>query len=101
MDKNNTIKFIAGQSFRTPNFFELYFRTPDSKTAVGNDDLEPEKANTLELGYQYADKNFYLQALAYHSIYKNKIHRVNQSWTFEDGTFVENANVYKIGRAHV
>jgi len=98
VDKNNTIKFIAGQSFRTPNFFELYFRTPDSKTAVGNDDLEPEKANTLELGYQYAENNFYLQAFAYHSIYKNKIHRVIQDWTFDDGTFVEGANVYINGK---
>jgi len=98
VNKNNTIKFIAGQSFRTPSFFELYFRTPDSTTAVGNDDLEPEKADTLELAYQYAEKNFYLQALAYHSIYKNKIHRVNQDWKFDDGTSVNDANVYINGQ---
>jgi outer membrane receptor protein involved in Fe transport len=34
----------------------------------GSETLEPEKANTLELGYQYAKDKFSIQALAYYSI---------------------------------
>ncbi len=53
-------------STRAPSLFESYFITPD-KNVFGSETLEPEKANTLELGYQYAKDKFSIQALAYYS----------------------------------
>lgn len=77
LDKNNTIKFIAGQSFRTPSLFELYFIT-SGKTVFGNDKLKPETADTFELAYQHVNGPFYMQALAYYSAYKDKIFRIKR-----------------------
>jgi len=53
INEKNAIKFIAGQSFRAPSLFELYFITP-SQTIFGNENLQPETADTFELGYQHA-----------------------------------------------
>ncbi len=96
INEKNAIKFIAGQSFRTPNLFELYFATP-TKTVFGNEALKPETADTFELGYQHARGYFYLQALAYYSIYKDKIHRIKGNVTLEEGTLLNNVNVYTNG----
>ncbi|MEN8216706.1 MAG: TonB-dependent receptor [Pseudomonadota bacterium] len=95
IDKRNTIKFIAGQSFRAPSFFELYFKTPE-KTVFGNENLKPETADTFELSYQYAKGSFYMQTLAYYSLYKNKIRRIKDDF-FEDGITYQNVNVYNNG----
>lgn len=75
IDDKNTIKFIAGQSFRTPSLFELYFIT-SGKTVFGNEKLQPETADTFELAYQHVNGPFYMQTLAYYSVYKDKIFRI-------------------------
>lgn len=96
INAKNAIKLIAGQSFRTPSLFELYFITP-SNSVFGNESLNPETADTFELGYQYTQGPFYLQTLAYYSIYQDKIHRIKRDVTLEDGTLANNVNVYMNG----
>ena len=98
INEKNAIKFIAGQSFRAPSLFELYFITP-TQTVFGNENLKPETADTFELGYQHARGHFYLQALAYYSIYKNKIYRIKGNVTLDDRTILNDVNVYTNGNA--
>ncbi|MCK5877965.1 MAG: TonB-dependent receptor [Candidatus Marithrix sp.] len=96
IDAKNTVKLIAGQSFRTPSLFELYFITP-TKSVFGTDSLEPETADTFEIGYQHVHGYFYIQTLAYYSIYKNKIHRIKDDIMLDDGTVASNVSVYTNG----
>jgi outer membrane cobalamin receptor len=92
IDDKNTIKFIAGQSFRTPSLFELYFIT-SGKTVFGNEKLKPETADTFELAYQYVNGPFYMQTIGYYSVYKYKIFRIKRD-VDGDGTL---DNVYSNG----
>ncbi len=70
----SSIKLMAGQSYRVPSLFELYFRTP-TNTVYGNTALKPETNDTVELAYTGARGNFYFEGLAYHAQYKDKIYR--------------------------
>lgn len=73
----NSLKLIAGQSYRAPTLFELYFQsTPVNPTVLGNPDLKPEKADTLELAWVNGGGGRFVQALLYTSVYKDKIFRV-------------------------
>ncbi|HJX70624.1 MAG TPA: TonB-dependent receptor, partial [Bacteroidales bacterium] len=52
--KNHSRLFLsANQSIRLPTFTDLYYNGP---TNVGNPDLNPEKAVTLEVGYRLSTK---------------------------------------------
>lgn len=97
INTENAIKLIAGQSFRTPSFFELYFTPADARMGAGYENLAPETADTFELAYQYAKNNFYIQTLLYHSIYQDKIQRINRDLIYPDGTVVKGANIYTNG----
>ncbi|MDM8564318.1 TonB-dependent receptor [Candidatus Halobeggiatoa sp. HSG11] len=97
IDDKNTIKFIAGQSFRTPSLFELYFITP-TKSVFGKENLEPETADTFEIGYQHSHSYFYIQTLAYYSIYKDKIHRIKDDVVLDDGAIASDVSVYTNGK---
>jgi outer membrane cobalamin receptor len=94
INENNMIKFITGQSFRAPSLFESYFITP-SQSVFGSETLEPEKADTFELGYQYAKDKFSVQALAYYSIYRDKIYRIKKDIIVDEKNELE--NVYANG----
>ncbi len=72
LSKNNSIKFMIGQSFRVPTMFELYF---DHPTVIGNDQLEPEKSLSYEIAYLTRFKNFFVQILGYYANYKSLIQR--------------------------
>ena len=73
INDNNSIKAIYGKSYRIPALLENYFFLP---TAVfGNESLKPETAQSFELVYVTSLNNFFIQALAYYSIYENKIIR--------------------------
>jgi outer membrane receptor protein involved in Fe transport len=48
------VRASYGHGFRPPFFGELYLNTPPS--FVGNPDLQPETANTVDLGYSYASR---------------------------------------------
>lgn len=76
LNKNNKIRMVYGQSFRTPNLLELYF---DHWTVQGNKDLKPETNQSVEISYLTQIKNFYGNATFYHSQYKDLIQRVRDS----------------------
>lgn len=76
-NEKNSLKLIWGQSYRAPSLFELYFQTPQN-TVYGNLDLKPETSDTLELAYVTSFRGLFLQALAYHATYENKIARVSR-----------------------
>ncbi len=73
INKSNSVKLIAGQSFRVPTMFELYF---DHRTVRGNTNLHPETSNSVELAYVTTFRKFYVQTLFYYSQYKNLIQRI-------------------------
>ncbi|MGE4131002.1 MAG: TonB-dependent receptor plug domain-containing protein [Bdellovibrionales bacterium] len=77
-DKQNALKFVYGQAYRSPSLFELYFaHNTASASTQGNPDLDPETSDTFELAYLAKVNNFFFQLLGYHATYKNKIARLS------------------------
>ncbi|MEK7435039.1 MAG: TonB-dependent receptor [Cyanobacteriota bacterium] len=77
LSDKNSLKFIFGQSYRTPSLFELYFETPE-KTVFGNKNLKPETSNSYELSYLTSFDKFFIQTLVYHADYQNAISRTKR-----------------------
>ena len=96
LDNRNSIKFVYGTSYRSPSLFELYFRT-STNTVFGNIDLKPEESTSFELSYLTSFSNFFVQALAYHAEYTNKIFRTTGTVVLENGTSKSNVSVYTNG----
>jgi len=94
--ETSSIKFIVGQSYRSPSLFELYFST-DSFTVFGNPKLQPEQSTSYEFAYLKTFDNLFLQANVYHASYKNKIFRIKADVTLPDGSIVPDTNVYANG----
>lgn len=92
LNEQNAVKFMAGQSFRAPSLFESYFSTPD-RTVFGNEELQPETVDSVELAYQYSRGGFHGQATAYYAWYHDTIQRVTRGVTLPDGTVIPNASV--------
>lgn len=76
LNKDQTIKLVYGEAFRSPNLLELFF---DHPTVVGNENLKPERCKSLELIYQLSYKRFYMQVGTIHTQYKDLIRRVGNS----------------------
>ena len=49
--QNLTVKLLYGQAFRAPSFAE--FRNQNNPVALGNDQLDPEEMETIELAFDY------------------------------------------------
>ena len=96
VNDKNSIKLVYGSSYRAPSLFEIYFKTP-TNTVLGNKDLDPEESTSFEISYLTAFGNFFVQALAYHAEYTNKIFRTKGNFTTEDGTVFNNVNYYTNG----
>lgn len=77
LNDRNAVKVIAGQSYRAPSLFELYFQTP-TNTTYGNVDLKPETSTSYELAYLTHTSSFFGQILAYHADYHDKIFRTRR-----------------------
>jgi outer membrane cobalamin receptor len=69
---HDAVKFIAGQSYRSPSLFEIYTASPNIS---GNPDLKPETSDSVELVYQHAQGGFYTQIGGYWAKYDQKIFR--------------------------
>jgi outer membrane cobalamin receptor len=69
---NDAVKFIAGQSYRSPSLFEMFTASPNIS---GNPALKPETSNSVELVYQHAQGGFYMQLGGYSATYDHKIFR--------------------------
>ena len=50
-----TAKLLYGEAFRAPSFAE--FRNQNNPVALGNDELDPEEMETLELAFDYRPKD--------------------------------------------
>ncbi len=70
----SSVKFIAGQSYRSPSLFALYI-VGRNDVITGNPDLNPEKSTSYEVSYLRAYGHYFLQANAYYATYDNKIYR--------------------------
>jgi outer membrane cobalamin receptor len=70
--QHDAVKFIAGQSYRSPSLFELFTATPN---ITGNPDLKPETSDSIELAYQHARGGLYTQVSGYWAKYDHKIFR--------------------------
>lgn len=72
LSETSSVKAIFGQSFRAPAYLEGWI---DFGTVLGNEDLRPERSDSWELGYTAALGNVFVQVLAFHSTFKDKIYR--------------------------
>lgn len=92
LNDRNSLKFMAGQSFRAPTPFELYFQnTP--VTVLGNPDLKPEKTSSAELSYLSSWDKLFAQLTVYYEDYINAVHRDIGNFT-RDGVAYANVNFY-------
>jgi outer membrane receptor protein involved in Fe transport len=73
-----SLKLVAGQSFRAPTLFELYFAT-GTGTVFGATTLQPEGSLSVELAYLLGYERFFAQVLGYYANYDNKIFRVRRA----------------------
>lgn len=73
---NNSIKLIYGQSYRAPTMLELFF---DHPTVIGNLQLKPEKAKSLELAYVHGRNNLFFQIFGYYHKLDDLIQRYTSS----------------------
>ncbi|MDD5301713.1 MAG: TonB-dependent receptor [Elusimicrobia bacterium] len=92
INDRSSLKFMAGQSFRAPTPFELYFQTTPV-TVLGNPSLKPEKTSSAELSYLSSWEKLFAQLTAYYEDYKDTIHRDRGDFT-RDGAAYVNANFY-------
>ena len=60
----------AGSSFRIPTYTDLYYRGP---TNVGNPDLKPEEAFSLELGAKWSKTNWRVELVLFNRASENLI----------------------------
>lgn len=92
INERNSLKFMAGQSFRAPTPFELYFQNAPV-TILGNPGLRPEKTSSVEASYLTSWERLFGQATVYYVDYINTIHRGRGDFTRDGQAFV-NANFY-------
>ena len=69
---NHTLKLFYGDSYRSPSIFETNLIYP---VVLGNPNLKPELAKTLELSYSYNYEFWHFKALSFYSKYNNLIIR--------------------------
>lgn len=98
INERNSLKFMAGQSFRAPTPFELYFR-PDPVTVLGNPGLRPEKTSTVEASYLTSWERFFGQATVYYvdyirTIFRNRGDFTRDGQVFANTAFYDNARSY-------
>jgi outer membrane cobalamin receptor len=71
------LRTFYGRAFRTPTFTELYYQSPGD---LGNPDLQPEAADTVEAGLDwYAGQDFTLSATVFRRWDRNMIDWVRYS----------------------
>jgi len=56
-------KSSGGHSYRIPSFTDLYYQSPAN---VGNEDLSPEKAFSVETGLEFKQEAIYAELTYYH-----------------------------------
>lgn len=87
MNAKNSVKIMYGESYRSPSLFESNFFYA---TVLGNRNLKPETANSLELSYLTSFNYFFIQVLGYSSQYHNKMQRQLNTVLINDSTITMN-----------
>lgn len=98
INERSSVKFMAGQSFRAPTPFELYFQ-PNPVTVLGNPGLRPEKTATVEASYLTSWERFFGQATVYsvdyiRTIFRNRGDFTRDGQVFANTSFYDNARRY-------
>jgi outer membrane receptor protein involved in Fe transport len=75
LSNTQSVKLIAGQSYRAPTLFEQYFINV-KRTVSGNPTLDPETSASFELAYLASFDGLFGQVLVYHAIYDATIVRI-------------------------
>lgn len=74
---DDRVSFFAGQSYRAPSLFELYFHTA-TNTVFGNTELRPETSTSFEAAWVHTSGPFEVQVGVYHAVYDDKIFRTRR-----------------------
>ncbi len=92
------VKLLYGTSFKAPSSVQLYSNTIISSGVVGNEDLEPEKAKTLEgaVGAQVTD-NMSLTVNGYYNTIEDKVELVLPYGTIPNVTPENVAEISSLG----
>ncbi len=69
----HSLKFIAGQSFRSPTLLERYLTIPG--LVVPNPGVKPETSDSFEIEYLVSARGWFLQAQVYHMSVKDQLAR--------------------------
>lgn len=93
LNDRNSLKFMAGQSFRSPTPFELYFQNAPV-TVLGNPDLQPERTSSAELSYLTSWRKLFAQLTVYYEDYVDTVQRDLGDFT-RDGVAYANVNFYR------
>ncbi|MCJ8347026.1 TonB-dependent receptor, partial [bacterium] len=98
IDDDQSLKLIAGDSYRSPTLMEIYLMPPNF-LLFGNPNLLPETSRSYEIAYLKRIQNVFFQASTYISTYCNKISRTRQTGiiTPVGGFFAGTANVFHNG----
>ncbi|MBI4376551.1 MAG: TonB-dependent receptor [Elusimicrobia bacterium] len=95
ISERQSVKAVAGQSFRAPTLFEQYFLTKPVTAGgvVGNPGLSPEKSDSVELSYLASWGHLFGQLTGYWTQQKNRIFRSLGTFTRAGETY-NNVNFY-------
>lgn len=105
INERNSLKLMAGQSFRAPTPFELYFQNAPT-TVLGNPALRPEKTATAEISYLTSWERLLGQVTVYYTDYINTICRsrgdfIRDGQVFSNTSFYDNAARYNSKGAEI
>lgn len=109
--EGQSLRLTVGTAFRNPSFFESYldytYRSSirgTSGQALGNDDLDPERMISAEIGYQNQATDYLaLEVNAYYNFVTNEMQLARvEPYTLADGAsgsggFVEDDAVFLLG----
>jgi iron complex outermembrane receptor protein len=97
-----TFKFLYGQSFRAPNFFELYYAAPGNEA---NPSLQPETVKSMELVWEeYFASHFRMTASGFnypvHALISEQIDTANGNAVFKNsGSLTLRGMDFALGRS--
>ncbi|MCJ8347559.1 TonB-dependent receptor, partial [bacterium] len=95
LDEDKSLKFFAGESYRSPSILELYLKTVRN-LLFGNLNLLPAVSRSYEISYLQKKDNVFFQVSSFLSSYTNKISRVKKTGIIDSlgGFFAGTSNVY-------
>ncbi len=90
--KNFYTKFLYGEAFRAPSFYELYLRMCPINPIHGNTSLKPEKMRAYEFTLGWENSSWQLGATFFHQEYEDMISLVPYSFGYIYDNLSKNAH---------